>query len=271
LLSPQFDVSTSYWRGYSRMPVFRLQSRHFFHRSLHEQQALKALFQAIYLTQSDILCFSDLYHWPADFPPQTFLEPGRPKDLVTVQWASHHVQEDDEEESSGEETSPIVKTIREGDRRLGMPVFSIVEERNGSLDSIEVSADGCERWIALGDDGKQMVDESSLFWLETSQYRHLFPTRVLDQDAIAQQLHEALALYEEKAELSDHDEIIQFHQRLDSLLTFLNGDLEDEPKERIAQVYHQMLWGCPSLKAEQRETVVQQTAAEISRLRENRV
>ena len=82
-------------------------------------------------------------------------------------------------------------------------------------------------------------------------------------------MREALALYEEKAELRDHDEIIQSQQRLDSILIFLSGDLEGEPKEHIAEIYHTMLWGSAALRSEQRETTAQQTAALISKLRRN--
>src|SRR5262249_14643154 len=156
----------------------------------------------VYLTRNDSFWLDDLYHWPADFPPQTFQEPGRPGDLLVIEWANY--QEEDEEEEYQEEAvsisedNTIVKTIREGDKRIGMYVFSIIEEMGGHLDSIEVYADGFERWTVILDGGKKIIDGSDLFWLEISEYQHLFTARVLDQDALYQKLREALALYEEK-------------------------------------------------------------------------
>jgi dsDNA-binding SOS-regulon protein len=148
-----------------------------------------------------------------------------------------------------------------------MRVFSPREEMGGHLESIEVYADGFERWTAIGDDGKKMIDASNWFWLEISQYRHLFAVRVLGQDAIYQKLREALALYEEKGKSDDHDKIIQLHRRLDSILKFMNGDIEGEQRERIASAYQQMLWGSVSLNESQREEVARQIATKIDRLR----
>lgn len=112
-----------------------------------------------------------------------------------------------------------------------------------------------------------MIDESSLFWLETRDYRHLFPKRVLSQDAIYQHLQEALALSKEQADLRDQDEILQRHQRLDRVLTFLCGDLEVEPKRRITTIYQQMVWSSASLSTAQCEAAARRTAARIDRLR----
>jgi hypothetical protein len=238
-----------------------------------DQQVMKNLFQEIY-PQNDFQFLFDLYHWPEDLPAQTFQEPGRPTDLVAIQWANHQGQddEDDEDEVWEEEATGIpeefvlVKTIKERDRRIGMRAFSPREEMRGFLVCIDVFADGFERWTVIGDDGKTMIDDADVFWLEISQYPHLFPVRVLDHDAIAKLLREALTLYEEKEELDDHDEILQFHRRLDSLLKFLSGDLEDERQRSIAKVYQEMLYS-GSLHDIQREALIRQTAAEISRLR----
>ncbi len=144
-----------------------------------EQKAMKNLFQEIYLTRNESPFFHDLYYWPTDLPPQTFLEPRGAKDLLTIQWARHQEMGEDENEEWEDEVAnipeamAIVKTIRkgDGDKRTGMRVFSIVEEMGGHLDSIEVYDDGFERWIAIGADGRKMVDDSDLFWLEMNEYR----------------------------------------------------------------------------------------------------
>jgi hypothetical protein len=111
-----------------------------------------------------------------------------------------------------------------------------------------------------------MRDESHLFWLEISGYQQLFPARVLDQEVISQKLLEVLALCKEHG-LHDHDEILQRQRQVEGILKFLNGDLEDEQKERVATVYHHMLWGSTSLQESQREEAARQTAAKIERLR----
>ena len=148
-------------------------------RPCDNQQAMKDLFQGIY-TQGDFQFLFDLYYWPADLPLQTFQEPRRPMDLVTIQWAG---QDDDEDEAWEDDTGspsleiPIVKTIREGDgdRRIGMPVYSLMQERRGYLKSIHVYEDGFEQWTAISDDGKEMIHESDFFWLEVRGYHSLFP------------------------------------------------------------------------------------------------
>ncbi|MBA2391726.1 MAG: hypothetical protein H0V70_03140 [Ktedonobacteraceae bacterium] len=244
-------------------------------RPTDDQKAMKKLFQEIYLTRSDSLFLFDLYLWPDDMPPLTFQEPGRTKDLLTIEW-TRLLQEEDDDDQEGEEgdrhigmpISSMVQKVGDGDRRIGMPLYSMTQERGGYLKGIQVRADGSEWWIAIGDDGKEMIDKSSLFWLEIRGYNHIFTSRVLSKNDIYQKLREALQLNEEKAVLADHDEIIQLQWRLDRIQKDLNGDLEDdEQKKHIATIYQTMLWSSASLNEAQREEVARQTATEIDQLR----
>lgn len=258
-------------------------------RPCDEQKAMKEVFQGVYALGDGPV--SKLYHWPADLPAQTFLDPGRPKDLRRIEWANPRHEDEDEDEDEGYSGPPTPSLVQQvgdylksrqiskrisagdGDQRIGMPVYSLIHEQKGYLKSIQVHADGSERWIAEGEDGKEMRHEGTFFWLEIQGYHQLFPTRVLDQEDIYQHLREALALNEEHAELAeaaeseDHDEMIHHQQRLDRILKFLNGDLPDENQVAIATVYHRMIWSSVSLGAAQREQAAKQTAAEIAQLR----
>jgi hypothetical protein len=255
-------------------------------RPCDEQEAMIEVFQGVYaLGDSPV---SNLYHWPADLPAQTFLDPGRPKDLRTIEWAEPRHEDEDEDEDEGysgpltpslvQQAGDYLKSMLirrrisagDGDQRIGMPAYSLIHAQKGYLKSIQMYADGSERWIVDGEDGKEMRHEGTFFWLEVPEYHQLFPGRVLSLDDLSLKLQEALQLYEEKAELDDHDEILHHQQQMDRILKFLNGDLADENQVAIATVYHQMIWSSVSLDAAQREQAARQTAIEIDWLRQNK-